>query len=356
LQQEIKHQIQFEKLAFPTKIFSIPNVRDGAAMLHEAVALLRQGGVVAFPTETVYGLGADALNENAVRKVFQAKGRPSDNPLIVHVADEAHVSLFASEFPEKGKQLAKYFWPGPMTLVVKRRPRVPNIVTANLETVAVRVPNHPVTLALLKEFNGGIVGPSANTSGKPSPTTAQHVATDLDGKIDMILDAGATMIGVESTVIDVTVDPPMILRFGGLSREEIEKVIGIVQVAVKEEALKRSPGTRHRHYAPTAEVILIEEGNAAELERWLQKKELQGKNVGIVTHTMKVPSSIPQKFCKSLGPSIQHVARQLFASLRELDEQHADVIFVESVAPVGLGEAVMDRLNKAAHFSKTPSK
>ena len=324
-------------------------------MLHEAVAVLQRGGIVAFPTETVYGLGADALNEAAVQKVFQAKGRPSDNPLIVHIAEAAHVLLFASEFPEKGKQLAKYFWPGPMTLVVKRNSRVPNIVTANLETVAVRVPNHPVTLALLKEFNSGIVGPSANTSGKPSPTTAQHVADDLDGKIDIILDAGATTIGVESTVIDVTVEPPMILRYGGLSREEIEKVIGEVQVAVKEESLKRSPGTRHRHYAPNAEVILIEEGNLAELERCYSELASQGKKIGVVTHSIAISQSVPSIFTKSIGPSVQQFARHLFASLRELDDQHADVILVERVAPEGLGAAVMDRLNKAAHFSKSAS-
>ncbi|HVN47987.1 MAG TPA: L-threonylcarbamoyladenylate synthase [Bacteroidota bacterium] len=325
-------------------------------MLQEAVTVLQQGGVVAFPTETVYGLGADALNEEAVRKVFQAKGRPSDNPLIVHIAESANVSLVASEFPEKAQRLAGHFWPGPMTLVVKRNGRVPNIVTANLETVAVRVPNHPVTLALLKKFNGGIVGPSANTSGKPSPTTAQHVADDLDGKIDMILDAGATAIGVESTVIDVTVEPPMILRFGGLSREEIEKVIGTVQVAVKEESLRRSPGTRHRHYAPNAEVVLIEENNCAELDRRYHELLLQGKQVGVVTHSMIIPKSVPPIFCKAIGPSVQQFARQLFASLRELDELHADVILVERVAPSGLGAAIMDRLNKAAHFSKTPSK
>jgi L-threonylcarbamoyladenylate synthase len=324
--------------------------------LHEAVSVLQRGGIVAFPTETVYGLGADALNETAVRNVFRAKGRPSDNPLIVHLADAEHVLLFASEFPEKGKQLAKYFWPGPMTLVVKRNSCVPNIVTAMLDTVAVRVPNHPVMLALLKEFNSGVVGPSANTSGKPSPTTAQHVADDLDGKIDMILDAGATTIGVESTVIDVTVDPPMILRFGGLSREDIEKVIGTVQVAVKEESLKRSPGTRHRHYAPNAEVILIGEGNASELERCYSKLKLQEKKIGVITHSISIPQSIPSIFCKFIGPSVQQFARHLFASLRELDEQKADVILVERVAPTGLGAAVMDRLNKAAHFSKTPSK
>jgi L-threonylcarbamoyladenylate synthase len=342
-------------LALRTKIFSIPDVRDGETMLHEAVAVLHRGGIVAFPTETVYGLGADALNESAVRKVFQAKGRPSDNPLIVHIADEAHILLFAAEFPEKGKQLAKHFWPGPMTLVVKRHSRVPNIVTANLETVAVRIPNHPVTLALLKEFNSGVVGPSANTSGKPSPTTAQHVADDLDGKIDIILNAGATTIGVESTVIDVTLDPPMILRFGGLSREEIENAIGAVQVAVKEESLKRSPGTRHRHYAPNAEVILIEEGNTDELERRYNEIKSQGKQIGVVTHSISISQSIPSIFAKSIGPSVQQFARYLFASLRELDEQHVDVILVERVASTGLGAAVMDRLNKAAHFSKTPS-
>lgn len=342
-------------MSLHTKIFSVAS-RFDEAVLRETIVVLQQGGVVAFPTETVYGLGADASNESAVRKVFEAKGRPSDNPLIVHIADVANIFLFASEFPAKGQQLANAFWPGPMTLVVKRNMRVPDMVTANLDTVAVRIPNHPVTLALLKKFGGGLVGPSANTSGKPSPTTAQHVLNDLDGKIDAIIDAGATTIGVESTVIDVTVEPPMILRFGGLSKEEIEKVIGTVQVAVKEESLKRSPGTRHRHYAPNAEVILIEEKNADELEKRYKELTSQGKKIGVVTHSISIPKFIPAQLCKFIGPGVQQFARHLFASLRELDEQHADVVLVERVAPTGLGAAVMDRLNKAAHYSKVSSK
>jgi L-threonylcarbamoyladenylate synthase len=331
-----------------TKIikFSTANVNtDG---LREAVTMLRSGGLVAFPTETVYGLGADALNEGAVQKVFQAKGRPSNNPLIVHVASMEIAWHFITEISDKGLSLAEHFWPGPLTLVVKRRAIVPDIVTAGLEIVAIRIPGHPVTLELLKIFKGGIVGPSANISGRPSPTTAEHVLQDLDGKIDIILDSGPTTIGLESTVIDVTVDPPIILRFGGLNREDIEKQIGTTSRTNDQELLQRSPGTRHRHYAPKAHVILIPKNNREVFELHLNKMKNGGIKVGAITYSEDLNNIDATKFHFILSSTIEGYAQNIFRAIRELDNLGVDSMIIESVEEQGLGAAVMDRLVKAA--------
>ena len=319
--------------------------------LDRAVALLRGGGIVAFPTETVYGLGADAKNADAVARVFRVKGRPADNPLIVHLASPEHVSLFALQMPEKGKQLARRFWPGPLTLVVRSRPDVPRIVRAGLDTVALRVPDHPVTLELLRRFDGGIVGPSANLSGKPSPTSAEHVAADLGGNVDMILDAGPTRIGLESTVLDITGEIPIILRIGGLSREELEREIGAVLWTTAGDLLKRSPGTRHRHYAPNARVILFRNGDGEEL-RALLRHFAGAKNIGMITHSesLSVIEKTPNHI--ALKPSVEYFARNIFRALRDLDRNDAAVILVESVPEEGLGAAVMDRLRRAAAAPK----
>jgi L-threonylcarbamoyladenylate synthase len=331
-----------------TKIIKISAEHPDAEKIQNALEVIHAGGLVAFPTETVYGLGADALNAGAVQKVFEAKGRPSDNPLIVHIASLENVQQFAVSVSEKGLQLARRFWPGPLTLVFQRNNRVPDIVTAGLNTVALRVPDHPVTLELLRKFKGGIVGPSANVSGTPSPTSAEHVYNDLNGKIDIIIDAGPTAIGVESTVLDVTVDPPVILRVGGLSREEIEKEIGEVQNTDAKELLRRSPGTRHRHYAPDAHVILFPQADAEKFQKLLQKNKEQHKKVGSITYS-KVLADIEQSsFHVIVEPSIEQIARNLFRALRELDRQEVDIILIESVEEKGLGAAVMDRLRKAA--------
>jgi L-threonylcarbamoyladenylate synthase len=331
-----------------TRIIEFSDESRTAENIHDAVAVLRQGGLVAFPTETVYGLAADALNTAAVNKVFEAKGRPSDNPLIVHVAALGNAWQLASEISDKGLKLAEKFWPGPLTLVVKRKPAVPDIVTAGLDTVAIRVPNHPLTLELLKEFKGGLVGPSANTSGKPSPTSAQHVLDDLNGKIDLILDAGPTTIGLESTVIDVTVDPPVILRIGGLSREDIEKEIGATSVARSKDLLRRSPGTRHRHYAPNARVILIPQNDRKTFLKQLNQLNEAGKTVGAITYSKDLETIEGVKFHMTLGDSLELFARNIFRALRELDGKQVDCILVESVEEKGIGAAVMERLNRAA--------
>ena len=318
-------------------------------IIAEAVGVLHAGGLVAFPTETVYGLGADAFNAEAVKNVFEAKGRPSDNPLIVHIADIHQFDDIGKNISSDARKLAETFWPGPLTLVVEHDGKIPDIVTAGLQTVAVRVPNHSVTLQLIKAFGRGIVGPSANLSGKPSPTTAQHVYNDLNGSVAIILDAGPTIIGVESTVLDMTTGPPTILRLGCLAREEIERIVGTIQVSSSDEALKRSPGTRHRHYAPRAQVEIIDEGNHEQFTKRIESYRQQGKKVGCIVHSLVFPHT-PQSSVRLVKK--EEYAQHLFDSLLQVDDMNVDVILVECIPDVGIGEAVMDRLRKAAEKMK----
>ena len=314
--------------------------------IRQVAHILRGGGVVAFPTETVYGLGADAFNPEAVARVFRAKGRPPDNPLIVHIAEIGQLRDLAAVVPPEAERLAEKFWPGPLTIVLRRRPSVPDIVTAGLETVAVRIPRHNVPISLIRELGRGIVGPSANTSGRPSPTTAAHVLSDLGGRIDMILDAGPSAIGLESTVLDLTTSVPTLLRFGGLARDQIEEVIGPVRTTKDAGVLKHSPGTLHRHYAPHAKVVLAEHGNHEQFRKLCDAQK--GLNVGCIVHSVRPPEGIPKDRLITLGPGIEAVARSLFASLRELDSLGVDIIIVETVPETGMGIAVMDRLRRAA--------
>ncbi|HEY4612031.1 MAG TPA: L-threonylcarbamoyladenylate synthase [Bacteroidota bacterium] len=334
-----------------TKIFSVAPENIDAGVILSAVDVVRQGGLVAFPTETVYGLGADALNARAVEKVFEAKGRPADNPLIVHVSGEDRLFDFVDEMPAIGSELIKHFWPGPLTLVVKRTFLVPDIVAAHLDTVAVRMPNHPVALALLREFGGGVVAPSANLSGRPSPTTAQHVLNDLRGKVDMILDAGPTSIGVESTVVDITSDPPLILRLGGLPLERIAEVASKVRMSKEIELLQRSPGTHHRHYAPAAMVVLVDEGNQEAYAAAVQTHRQQGKKVGAIVHSVALANLERSEFVHALPNSFEIIARKLYSLLRSLDDAGVEVIVIEAVQDIGLGAAIMDRLRRAAESS-----
>jgi len=317
-------------------------------IIAEAAGILKRGGLVAFPTETVYGLGADALNIDAVRNVFQAKGRPSDNPLIVHFSNHAQLTELADEISNKGVMLAETFWPGPLTLVVGKTILVSDLVTGGLDTVAVRMPDHPVALALIEALGSGIVGPSANLSGRPSPTTATHVLEDLKGRVDLILDAGPSKIGMESTVIDVTVDPPQILRLGGLTAEMIEGMIGEVRVGRDGVQLRRSPGTRYRHYAPRARVVLIDRGERDQLEMLIQQYRQEGMQVGCIVHSADLATVESSEFFQVLPNDNEFLARYLYRSLRDLDRMKANVILVEKVNEEGLGATVMDRLRKAA--------
>ncbi len=334
-----------------TKLLTISRDAPDPGIIAEAASVLKAGGIVAFPTETVYGLGADALNTKAVERVFEAKGRPADNPLIVHVADRGQLIDFVDEMPTIGIKLMDELWPGALTIVTKRTFLVPDVVAAHLDTVAVRMPNHPVARALITAFGGGIVGPSANLSGRPSPTLARHVQHDLRGKIDMILDAGPTSIGVESTVIDITVHPPMILRRGGVTVERIERVIGRIQTSEDSELLRRSPGTRHRHYAPSAQVILVEEGDQEGYAHAVQSNRQSGKKVGAILHSPQLSNLEQSEYVRPLPQSVDVIAQQLFGLLREMDELGVDVIVIESVKEDGIGAAVMDRLRRAAETS-----
>jgi len=292
-----------------------------------AASLLLNGGTVAFPTETVYGLGANALCSDAVAKIFAAKGRPSDNPLIVHIANPDDVNHVAREVSEKSKLLMARFWGGPLTLVLKRQPNVPDIVTAGLDTVGVRMPANEIALELIREAGVPLAAPSANISGKPSPTAFSHVKTDLLGKVDAIIDGGSCGVGLESTVIDMTREIPIILRPGGVSREEIESVIGAVEVANSEISAENvapiAPGMKYKHYAPNAKIVICD---VADLP-------LASEKVGILTFDLNEPES---------------AARDLFAKLREFDDLGVDVIYASDVPNDGLWAAVRNRLHKAA--------
>jgi len=331
-----------------TTILHISPTDPDPEAIRQAAEILRRGGLVAFPTETVYGLGADVLNLDAVRKVFEAKGRPPDNPLIVHIATSKQLDDIVDEIPEQGKLLANAFWPGPLTLVMKRTILISDLVTANLDTVAVRMPNHPVPLAMIRALGEGIVGPSANLSGRPSPTTGQHVYDDLRGRVDLILDAGPTAIGLESTVIDVTVEPPTILRLGGLTKERIEELIGTVEVGAGGGLEKRSPGTRHRHYAPRAKVFLAKSGDADAFAALLQVQRQLGRKVGCIVNSPLLAKLESGDYYRVLPSSLDILARHLFRTLRELDGLGLDVIIVEGVEEQGLGATIMDRLRRAA--------
>ncbi len=331
-----------------TKVLTVSATNPEPDVIEEAAAALRRGGLVAFPTETVYGLGADVLNLEAVREVFRVKGRPADNPLIVHVSGTRQLDDIVDEIPDNGKRLGEAFWPGPLTLVMKRTILISDLVTAGLDTVAVRVPDHPVALALIRSFGEGIVGPSANLSGRPSPTTANHVYDDLRSQVDIILDAGPTAIGLESTVVDVTVDPPAILRLGGLTRERIEEVIGKVETDTTGSGGVRSPGTRHRHYAPRAKVILVDYQDHETFATVLQEQRQAGKTVGCIVHSPLLAKLETGEFFRVLPSSIEIFARHLFRTLRELDAMRAEIILIEGVPEHGLGATVMDRLRRAA--------
>jgi len=331
------------------------------AKIQIAAQIIQNGGLVAFPTETVYGLGADALNPKAVLALFEAKKRPLDTPPIVHVVSISEVYPLVTGVPDKAELLMKQFWPGPLTLIFKRSKLVPSVTTAGLDTVAIRMPKHKVALELIKQSRRPIAAPSANLAGKPSPTTASHVYEDLNGRIDAIIDGGDTNIGVESTVLDLSVDPPMLLRPGGTPFEALKNVLGDVKLhpfvqAEQELPLQqtRSPGMRHKHYAPRAEVILVEGsvqaviGKVKELAEAYKRK---GAKVGILA-TDETQTAYNVAVIKSLGSrfNLASVAQSLFRLLREVDAQNVDVIIAEGVPSEGLGLAVMNRLRKASGY------
>jgi L-threonylcarbamoyladenylate synthase len=329
-----------------TQVVQMDPDRPQPEAIEKAASIIREGGLVAFPTETVYGLGADATNQSAVQKIFEAKGRPVDNPLIVHVADRKMLDRITDNISDKAASLIDQFWPGPLTLVLERRPEVVPLVSADLLTVAVRMPASKIALELIRAARTPIAAPSANASGRPSPTTAAHVLDDLGGRIDMILDGGATNIGIESTVLDMTSDPPTILRPGWVDRDMLTGVIGPVEQATSESELRRSPGTRHRHYSPRAPVVLIEHGSPEFIQQ-VCRDHLKDGAVGFIGHT---PITINNSafYPIHLGPTAADYAHSMYASLRELDQRGPVAIIVEGIVALGEGVAVMDRLRRAA--------
>ncbi len=319
--------------------------------------LIRQGELIAFPTETVYGLGADATNEAAVNKVYQAKGRPSDNPLIVHLKEITDLDPFVDNLSEKAQSLMAKFWPGPLTLIFEiKKNSLPSVATGGLSTAAFRMPNNKMALALIEQAGVPIVGPSANTSGKPSPTTAQHVYHDLAGKIAGILDDGPTDIGLESTVVDMTAEIPVILRPGAVTVEALARVVGEVKLdqhLISENEAPKAPGMKYQHYSPDARVLLIDwqKNNWQEAVDWSVKK---GISCGILASREIIQSlkaDVVGNYELSLTQDVQTASQWLFAGLRELDEQQPPiaVIFAQTYPEEGAGLAYMNRLKKAAN-------
>ena len=327
-----------------------------------AANVIRKGGLVAFPTETVYGLGANALDSNAVASIFKAKERPADNPTIVHISGKKDMHRLARSVPRKAEMLAARFWPGPLTLILKRSNIVPDVTVAGLDTVGIRMPSNKIALALIRLSGVPIAAPSANRAGKPSPTTARHVIDDLAGRIDVILDGGPTQVGVESTVIDMTTRVPQILRPGGTPFEELKASLGevVLHPATLSEkqaaALRaRAPGMKHRHYAPKAEMILVEGDPEKIVKRVKELTALNmadGKKVGILATDESI-SNYDGDVLRPLGSrnNPEEAARNLFRLLREFDEEKVDVIIAEGVPLRGLGLAVMNRLRRAASFN-----
>ena len=322
--------------------------------LNRAAEILRRGGLVGIPTETVYGLGADALNETAVAHIFEAKGRPQDNPLIIHVPDAGWLETYCRDVPEAAYRLAERFWPGPMTMILPRDPIVPLRTTGGLETVGVRCPNHPVTLELIRRAGVPIAAPSGNTSGRPSPTTAGHMLEDMQGKIDAIFDGGACSVGVESTIIDLTVTPPRLLRPGGLPLESLREVLGevtvdkVVTAALKENEKPRAPGMKYRHYAPKAPVTVVT-GDPDRTADYIAAR--LGEKTGVICFTEYLPR-FAHCDVRDLGPKDDRAeqARRLFDALRAFDATDVTEIFAQCPDPEGLGLAVSNRLKKAAGF------
>lgn len=339
-----------------TEVLRINSNKPDDVIIERASSLIRSGEIVAFPTETVYGLGANALDPLAISKIYQIKGRSSDNPLIIHIGDLNMLSGLVSTISPREMRMIKKFWPGPITLIFKKSKSVPKITTGGLGTVAVRMPRNKIALALIKRSGLPIAAPSANLSGKPSPTNASHVREDLDGKVKLILDGGRTEIGIESTVIDMTPRIPVILRPGGISKERIEDEIGEVRfhdtllgIRSKSKKINKSPGMKYRHYSPNARVVIVEGSKTRAEEKIIEltkKLKDDGKRVSIMTanRSLKPNANIVQ----FLGNNLDTIARNLFANLRKADKDHIDVIVVQGINYNNTGFAIMNRLKKAA--------
>ncbi len=340
-----------------TKIIKIDKDNINSDLIIDAVNIIKNSGLVAFPTETVYGLGANGFDENAAKKIFAAKGRPEDNPLILHVYSVEQVRELVEEIPDIAKKCMEEFWPGPLTILLPKSNKVPNIITAGLDTVAIRMPENKIALELIKMSNVPIAAPSANISGRPSPTSAKHVIDDLMDKIDMIIDGGETGVGLESTVLDLSGDLPMILRPGGVTKEDLQKIIPNVTIdfaIIKENAniIPKSPGQKYRHYAPKSEMLVFS-GDIDKITDAIITKTREymaiGKRVGIIC-TDETKEIYKDGLIISMGSrrNNETIAHNLFNTLRLFDEENVDIILAEGVEPSHLGIAIMNRMMKAA--------
>lgn len=318
--------------------------------------LLKEGKTVIFPTETVYGLGANALDENAVIKIYEAKGRPSDNPLIVHINEKNEIYDLASEISEKAEIIMDKFWPGPITIILKKKNIVPDRTSGGLDTVAIRMPSHKIAREIIKQAGIPIAAPSANISGRPSPTKAKHVYEEMNGRVDGIVLGGDCNFGLESTVLDMTTDIPMILRPGSITKEDLEEIVGHViidpSLEKKEDNITaKAPGMKYTHYAPDADVYIVS-GEEKNIINKINELSKTNNEKGLKTGVMCLNKNINQYNCEAigLGDTLKEVASNLFDALREMDERKVDIVYSEEFSREGVGQAIMNRLNKSAGY------
>lgn len=350
-------KIYYKRKIMETKIVKVDRKHPQADIMREAGRILKDGGLVAFPTETVYGLGGNALDVNASHKIYAAKGRPSDNPLIIHIADMEDLPVLVTEIPPEAKRLADAYWPGPLTMIFPKSECVPYETTGGLDSVAVRMPNHSVAQILIREAGGYVAAPSANTSGRPSPTLAEHVIEDLNGKIDMIIDGGSVGIGLESTIVDFTEEIPTILRPGYINEEMLRGILGEVRmdqglIAEDMDIRPKAPGMKYRHYAPRGSLVIVEgrqEDVTAAIQKMADEKISQGYAVGIIG-TDETAGAYRSGLIKSIGAREDEagIARHLYRVLREFDDSDVAYIYSESFRTPQMGQAIMNRLLKAA--------
>ncbi len=344
-----------------TKVVKIDRTHPDTEQITEAGRLLREGGLVAFPTETVYGLGGDGLQETAAARIYAAKGRPSDNPLILHIAEVSDIEKLAVDIPPLAYRLAEKFWPGPMTMILKKAPMVPYATTGGLDTVAVRMPSDEIARAIIRASGTYIAAPSANLSGRPSPTKAEHVIEDLSGRVEMIVDGGDSDIGLESSIIDLSGDVPMILRPGYITKEDFEQIVeevtfdaAVLATKPQESVVARAPGMKYRHYAPKGQITIVE-GETGAVVQTINELAAEQEAKGIRVAVLCAEETKEQYCCKnvySLGSLLQEkeISSHLFAALRSFDTEQMEVIYSESFENTKLARAIMNRLRKAAGY------
>jgi len=340
-----------------TKIIKVDSENLKEERVREAAKIIKRGGTVAFPTETVYGLGANGLDERAVERIFKAKGRPQDNPLILHIAFKEQLEELVKDIPEEAFEIMEKFWPGPLTLIFKKSDKVPDKITGGLSTVAIRMPNNKIALKIIELAKVPIAAPSANTSGRPSPTNATHVVEDLYGKINMVVDGGSTGIGVESTVLDMSGETPMILRPGGIIYEDLKLLINNVEldksiIKDNENIIPKSPGQKYKHYAPKGKMIVYSgdvDNVVSNIKALAEKYIKEGKKVGIMaTEETRNRYTIGTVLVVGSRENKDSIAKNLFNIIREFDNFDVDIILAEGTDTIGIGRAIMNRMKKAS--------